>query len=132
MLDAEMPQLDLPSGVRPCPPPRAAEVLTHDALALVADLVRRFRPRASSPRGAARAAAPHDAGERPGLLGDRGDPARATGSSPPCRTSRSTGGDHGPVHREVIVNALNSGANVFSRTSRTRALPPGATSSRAK
>ena len=90
MLDAEMPQLDLPSGVeiRGVLPPRAAEVLTHDALALVADLVRRFRPRVEQlPRGAASCSAATTPASAPAFSRRPRRSARATG---PSRRSRRT------------------------------------------
>ena len=118
MLDAEMPQLDLPSGVeiRGVLPPRAAEVLTHDALALVADLVRRFRPRVEQLlEGRRELQRRYDAGERPGFLSATEEIRAGDWTVAPLpqdlqdRRVEITG----PVHREVIVNALNSGANVF-------------------
>ena len=93
-----------------------AEVLTEDALALLARLHRRFGPRraellrgAAPPRRGAR-------GRRPAGLPavHEGDPGRRLAGRPP-RPVWPTGAwrSPGPTDRKMVVNALNSGARVF-------------------
>ncbi|MBT9289352.1 malate synthase A [Prosthecodimorpha staleyi] len=96
--------------------PRYTEILTADALAFVAGLHRRFDARRLE-RLAARAArqARFDAGERPDFLPETaairaGDWRVAP--APADLTDRRVE-ITGPVDRKMIVNALNSGANVF-------------------
>ncbi len=91
-------------------------VLTPEALAFVADLVRTFRPRVKELL-AARAArqARFDAGELPGFLPETASVREGSWTCAPVpdvlldRRVEITG----PVDRKMIINALNSGANVF-------------------
>ena len=100
-----------------CPDvPQGAEVLTPDALEFLAELVRKFRPRLTALLDAR--AERHRAwanGARPGFLvetagvreGDwRIDPV-------PAGLERRIVEITGPVDRKMIINALNSGADVF-------------------
>jgi malate synthase len=93
-----------------------AEILTPDALALVAKLVRAFRPRRAEllAKRVERAAA-LDAGKRPEFLPETADVRAADWTIAPVpddlqdRRVEITG----PVDRKMIINALNSGAKVF-------------------
>ncbi|CAA9351780.1 MAG: Malate synthase [uncultured Gemmatimonadaceae bacterium] len=94
----------------------AADVLSPEALAFVADLVRAFRPAIEAALAArverrARLAA----GERLDFLPDTAD-VRAgdwrVAPAPPALRRRHVE-ITGPVDRKMIVNALNSGADVF-------------------
>ena len=91
MPEPETPHLALPPGmeIRGALPPRAAEVLTPEALAFVADLVRRFRPRVEQLLERRREMQRrYDAGERPNFLSSTEEhPRRRTG---PSRRSRRT------------------------------------------
>ncbi len=97
-------------------PPRGEEVLTPEALALVAALHRRFNPRRLEllARRAERQAR-FDAGERPDFLAETeevrtGDwmVAKIPDDLQDRRVEIT-----GPVDRKMIINALNSGARVF-------------------
>jgi malate synthase len=110
--------LTLPAGVTLHAPlgDRYEEILTTEALALVADLHRRFEPRRRELLAARIARqARLDAGERPDFLpqtvavreGDwRVAPLPAALA---CRRVEITG----PVERKMIINALNSGADSY-------------------
>lgn len=97
-------------------PPRAAEVLTTEAIAFVADLHRRFNPRRCGLLDARRQRQVRlDAGDLPGFL-----PATAavrTGdwsvAAPPPDLLDRRCEITGPVDRKMMINALNSGARVF-------------------
>jgi malate synthase len=92
------------------------EILTPEATALVSDLVRAFRPRvAELLRLRQVMQARFDAGERPRFL-----PATASVRQgdwkvppPPADLMNRRVEITGPVDRKMIINALNSGANVF-------------------
>lgn len=110
--------LNLPKGVviTGAIGPRFDEVLTHDALAFVADLQRRFnetRKRLLALR--AERQKRFDAGETPDFLAEtkhvrEGDwKVAAIPADLQDRRVEITG----PVDRKMIVNALNSGAKVF-------------------
>lgn len=95
---------------------RVDEILTPEALAFVVDLDRRFGPRRRESL-ALRASRQKriDAGERPGFL-----PATAnirhdswTIAPFPAELSDRRVEITGPVDRKMVINALNSGANVF-------------------
>ncbi len=94
----------------------AARVLTPDAVAFVADLVRRFRPRIED-RLAARVErqARFDRGELPDFLVETKSVREGDWKVAPLpknlvdRRVEITG----PVDRKMVINALNSGANVF-------------------
>ncbi len=112
------PVLDLPAGisVAGAVQPRFEEVLTHDALAFVAELHRRFnqtRKRLLAVR--AERQKRFDAGETPDFLAEtrhirEGD---WTVAPIPADLQDRRVEITGPVDRKMIVNALNSGAKVF-------------------
>ncbi|MBL8609119.1 MAG: malate synthase A [Myxococcales bacterium] len=92
------------------------EVLTPEALAFVADLVRTFRPRIGELLAARSARqARLDAGERFDFLpGARERWAEAWTVAPlPADITDRRVEITGPVDRKMIINALNSGASVF-------------------
>jgi malate synthase len=118
MHDSESRPLALPPGMelRGALPPRAEEVLTPDALGFVADLVRRFRPRVEQLLERRREMQRRfDAGERPNFLSATEEIRAGDWTVAPLpedlqdRRVEITG----PVDRKMIINALNSGANVF-------------------
>jgi malate synthase len=91
-------------------------VLTSPALAFVEDLTTRFRPRIEELLDRRRAVqARYDAGMKPRFLDETADVRADTWTvAPPApdlvdRRVEITG----PVDRKMIINALNSGANVF-------------------
>ncbi len=95
---------------------RFDEVLTPAALAFVADLVRTFGPRVDALLDARRARqSGFDSGEGWGFLAETAD-VRAgewkVAPLPPALLDRRVE-ITGPVDRKMIINALNSGANVF-------------------
>jgi malate synthase len=110
--------LKLPAGVTIDAPlePGFDTVLTHDALALVADLHRTFEARRQELL-AARAARTKrlDAGEKPDFLPETRAIREGDWSIAPipddlkCRRVEITG----PVERKMIINALNSGADSY-------------------
>jgi malate synthase len=91
-------------------------ILTNDALSFVADLVRTFRPRVKELLGArAERQKRFDAGDLPDFL-----PTTASVRSGDWTCARQPEilldrrvEITGPVDRKMIINALNSGANVF-------------------
>ena len=94
----------------------ADRVLTAPAVAFVEDLTRRFRPPIDELLARRRAVqARFDAGERPRFLDDtaavRGGDWKV-GAIPADLQDRRVE-ITGPVDRKMIINALNSGANVF-------------------
>ncbi len=116
------------------PGPRHAEILSPDALAFLAELHRRFdatRKRLLAGRAARQAR--FDAGELPDFLHQtrhirEGDwKIAAIPKDLLDRRVEITG----PVDRKMIINALNSGANVTWRISKMRTRRPGPTMSRA-
>src|SRR5215213_6794136 len=91
-------------------------VLTPPALAFVEDLTRRFRPRIDALLARRRTIQERfNNGERPDFLPDTAD-VRAgdwvVGTVPADLQDRRVE-ITGPVDRKMIINALNSGANVF-------------------
>ncbi|MGH8729984.1 MAG: malate synthase A [Burkholderiales bacterium] len=102
--------------VRAPVPPAYADVLTYDALAFVARLAREFEPRRREliARRAARQAE-FDAGKMPDFLSETKAIREASWSAAPQpndlqdRRVEITG----PTDRKMVINALNSGANVF-------------------
>jgi malate synthase len=93
-----------------------ALILSTDALELVADLVRTFRPRVKELLAKrVERQARFDAGERPDFLPETADIRAGDWKCAPVpsvlldRRVEITG----PVERKMIINALNSGANVF-------------------
>ena len=114
-----MSTITLPEGVQITAEvtPEMAEILTPEALALVAKLHRAFEPRrvellAKRQERAARL----DAGEDPDFLpetkGIRDDPSWKVAPAPADLQDRRVE-ITGPVDRKMIINALNSGAKVF-------------------
>jgi malate synthase len=96
--------------------PRGEEVLTPEALELVAELHRRFDARRLELLAARMARqARFDAGERPDFLAETADIRAGDWTVAPIphdlldRRVEITG----PVDRKMIINALNSGAKVF-------------------
>ena len=91
-------------------------ILTPPAVAFVEDLVRRFRPRIDELLERRRAAqARFNAGARPDFLPDTAAVRSGdwkVGSIPADLQDRRVE-ITGPVDRKMIINALNSGANVF-------------------
>ena len=110
--------LNLPQGVAVNAPlePEFETILTHDALALVAELHRAFEPRRRELL-AARVARTRrlDAGERPDFLADTRSVRDGDWKIAPipedlkCRRVEITG----PVDRKMVINALNSGADSY-------------------
>ena len=91
-------------------------VLTAAAVAFIEDLTRRFRPQIDERLARRRdRQARFNAGERPDFLADTAA-VRAgdwkVGAIPPDLLDRRVE-ITGPVDRKMIINALNSGANVF-------------------
>jgi malate synthase len=97
--------------------PQQAEILTTEALALVAKLHRAFEPRRTEllARREERAAQ-LDAGVEPDFLPEtahiRDDPSWKVAPAPADLQDRRAE-ITGPVDRKMIINALNSGAKVF-------------------
>src|SRR6202042_359325 len=96
--------------------PQYAPVLSHDALAFVADLVRTFRPRVKELLARRRERQVRfDAGERPDFLAETADVRAGDWTVAPLpddlldRRVEITG----PTDRKMVINALNSGASVF-------------------
>jgi malate synthase len=115
---SDQPQPQLPPGMelRGTLPARHPEVLTPDALAFVAELVRRFRPRVEQLLERRRERQRrYDGGERPTLLSETEEIRTSEWTVAPIpgdlqdRRVEITG----PVDRKMIINALNSGASVF-------------------
>jgi malate synthase len=109
----------LPEGVRISAEvtPEFAEILTPEALALVASLHREFEPRRRELLAAREERARRlDAGEMPDFLPEtkhiRDDPSWKVAPAPPDLQDRRAE-ITGPVDRKMIINALNSGAKVF-------------------
>jgi malate synthase len=92
------------------------KVLSADALAFVAELVRRFRPRVEQLLERRREMQRrYDAGERPNFLSST-EEIRAfewTVAPIPADLQDRRVEITGPTDRKMIINALNSGANVF-------------------
>lgn len=108
----------LPAGVQINAPilPEYADVLSHEALNLVAQLHRAFEPRRQELLTARVTRAKRlDAGERPNFLTDTAAIRSGDWTIAPlpqdlqCRRVEITG----PVERKMIINALNSGADSF-------------------
>jgi malate synthase len=108
----------LPSGVAIVAPlhPRFEEILSHDALALVAKLHRAFNPRRKELLQARVARQVRiDAGEMPDFLAETRHVREADWKIAPlpkaleCRRVEITG----PVERKMIINAFNSGADSY-------------------
>src|SRR5262249_44273118 len=96
--------------------PRAGEILTHDALALVAKVHREFNSRrVDLLKRRAQRQAELDAGHLPGFLSETQGIRESVWTVAPIpadlqdRRVEITG----PTDRKMIINALNSGAKVF-------------------
>jgi malate synthase len=114
-----MSTLTLPEGVQITADvsPEMAEILTPDALALVATLHRAFESRRRELLEARVERAKRlDAGELPDFLPEtkkiREDPSWKVAPAPADLQDRRAE-ITGPVDRKMIINALNSGAKVF-------------------
>src|SRR6476659_1444343 len=114
-----MSTLTLPEGVQITADvsPEMAEILTPDALALVAKLHRAFESRRRELLEARVERAKRlDAGELPDFLPEtkhiRDDPTWKVAPAPADLQDRRAE-ITGPVDRKMIINALNSGAKVF-------------------
>ena len=106
----------LPAEVTGAIEGRASEVLTAEALGLLAELHRKFNPRRLELLAARlQRQVRFDAGERPDFLAETSD-VRArdwkVGAIPADLMDRRVELT-GPVDRKMIINALNSGAKVF-------------------
>ncbi|MCF2134594.1 MULTISPECIES: malate synthase A [Mycetohabitans] len=110
--------LSLPEGVQIHAPlkPGFETILTHDALALAAQLHRQFEARRQALLAARVARAKRlDAGERPDFLPQTQAIRDGSWTIAPlpadlqCRRVEITG----PVERKMIINALNSGADSY-------------------
>ncbi|ARP80967.1 malate synthase A [Bordetella genomosp. 8] len=110
--------LKLPAGVAIDAPiePGFETVLTHDALALVADLHRAFESRRQELLAARVARTKRlDAGEKPDFLAETRSVRDGDWTIAPipedlkCRRVEITG----PVERKMVINALNSGADSY-------------------
>ncbi len=108
----------LPAGVQITAPVSEAfaEILTPDALALVARLHRQFEGRRQELLQARRERAKRlDAGERPDFLPETASVRKGDWTIAPlpddlrCRRVEITG----PVDRKMVINALNSGADSY-------------------
>ncbi len=98
------------------PPAGTETVLSEEALAFLADLTRRFRPRIEEllARRLARRAE-LAAGAELDFLAETAQVRSAewTVAPPPTRLLRRAVEITGPVDRKMIINALNSGADAF-------------------
>src|SRR5258707_12192231 len=96
--------------------PAYERVLTPEAVYFVAELARRFRGRIAE-RLAARQErqARFDRGERPDFLPETESVREGTWTVSPVSSDLADRRVEitGPVDRKMIINALNSGANVF-------------------
>ena len=110
--------LETPPGVEVTGPivPGADRVLTHEALAFIADLQRRFAPlRLDLLHQRHERQAALDAGERPDFLASTHEIREAAWTVAPApadfddRRVEITG----PAEPKMMINALNSGASVF-------------------
>jgi len=131
------PVLDRPrAAAAPSSLPRAGEVLTDEALALVGELHDRFdsRRRELLDRRLDRQQR-FDGGERPNFRADTAqirDSDWTVGAIPPDLWDRRVE-ITGPTNAKMLINALNSGAKVFMADfERTRRLRPGTRWSRGK
>jgi malate synthase len=113
-----MTQLNLPAGmeINGDIKPGYEQVLTADALALVAKLTRAFEPRRQELLAARVARAKLlDAGERPDFLPETAHIRNGDWKIAPipkaleCRRVEITG----PVERKMVINAFNSGADAY-------------------
>ncbi|HEY0440232.1 MAG TPA: malate synthase A [Xanthobacteraceae bacterium] len=115
---ASRPRSSLPRGVAIKGPlgPRYQEILTRDALAFVADLHRRFdATRRQLLQTRADRQSRYDAGALPDFLAETREVRESDWQVAPIpddlldRRVEITG----PVDRKMVINALNSGANVY-------------------
>ena len=113
-----MATINLPAGMEITAEitPQFAEILTPEALALVARLARAFEPRRQALLAARVERAKRlDAGERPDFLAETAAIRAGDWKIAPipealkCRRVEITG----PVERKMVINALNSGADSY-------------------
>ncbi|MFL5756783.1 MAG: malate synthase A [Chloroflexota bacterium] len=117
-MSTDQQALDPPPGVEVVGPSVEGldEVLTHDALAFVADLQRRFEPERGRLLAARRdRQAAIDAGERPDFLAATRDVRESDWrvAEAPADLADRRVEITGPAEPRMIINALNSGARVF-------------------
>src|SRR5690348_4302015 len=96
--------------------PALREILTPEALALLADLHRRFEPRRQALLAErAKVQARYDAGELPDFRPDTRDIRTAEWAVAPIPAALANRRVEitGPTERKTVINALNSCANVF-------------------
>ncbi|MGN6313314.1 MAG: malate synthase A [Rhodanobacteraceae bacterium] len=96
--------------------PARREILTPEALVLLTDLHRRFEPRRQALLvERARAQARYDAGELPDFRSDTQDIRTGEWAVAPIPAALADRRVEitGPTERKTVINALNSGANVF-------------------
>ncbi len=96
--------------------PASEAILTKEALAFVADLHRTFNPRRQELLAARVARQSRiDAGESPGFLSETKDIRNSAWqvADTPDDLQRRWVEITGPVERKMVINALNSGADVF-------------------
>ena len=96
--------------------PAQREILAPEALALLADLHRRFEPRRQALLAErARMQARYDAGELPNFRADTRDLRAGEWAVAPIPAALADRRVEitGPTERKTVINALNSGANVF-------------------
>ncbi len=110
--------LNLPAGVQVNAPihPRFDEILTHDALALVAKLHRAFEPRRQELlKKRVERQARIDAGEMPDFLPETRHIREGDWKIAPLPKAleRRRTEITGPVERKMIINAYNSGADSY-------------------
>ena len=129
-----MPAIDATIQLRRPPPSGGDDILTAGALDFLAALAHGFEPRRREllERRRVRQAA-LDGGTLPDFLPETKAIREGAWTVAPIpadlrdRRVEITG----PVDRKMMINALNSGANVFRPTSRTRTLRRGRTTSSA-
>jgi len=105
-----------PQQVAAAPAEHGVGILTDEALGFVASLERLFRGRRAELLALRRATQERlDAGERPGFLDQTKEVREADWRVAPIPADLSDRRVEitGPVDRKMIINALNSGANVF-------------------
>jgi malate synthase len=112
MTIATPPGMEITAEIKP----HYEQILTPDALALVAKLSREFEPRRQQLLGArAERAKRLDAGERPDFLAETAHIRASDWKIAPipqaleCRRVEITG----PVERKMVINALNAGADSY-------------------
>ncbi|MEW5848139.1 MAG: malate synthase A [Myxococcota bacterium] len=114
-MTAHSPTLRPPAGMEILAP-APAELFTAEAMPFLVELARRFGPRVEElllqRRDMQRR---YDAGERPDFLAETAELRASdwTVAAPPADLRNRRVEITGPVDRKMIINALNSGANVY-------------------